>query len=290
MASKLTAQQFETLFDDVNADGKIVAPGKAGLLTMFEAHVDRSVSEEQLEEVFTTNDWSESQSFDRKAYRILVTGLFRVTFGDEEEEEQEQEEEDVNAEFEEAAAVDLANLCDVLYHREKTKDYPVVRPSDLQTEAEKESAINLLSLADKIEHVKLESYVAAARQKALAPEFERTGQWPSEPDVHSQDLKKKVSEWTYANYYVVARRFFIMESFEKKQFQHRCDEETFIPLIPPQSLEDEDRKKLAYSTYSKVKANLLPRIEKALWQAFSAIQGIVEVFDSVRFDVTEKLS
>ena len=78
------------------------------------------------------------------------------------------------------------------------------------------------------------------------------------------------------------------ESFEKKQFLHRCDGETFIPLMPPQTMQDEDRKQLAYSAYSKVKTDLLPRIDLALWQAFSAIEGIVEVLDSIRFDVTER--
>ena len=283
MASKLTAKNFEALFDKVNVDGQIDAPGKAGLVTMFEPHVDRSVSEDQLDEVFASNGWSETHSFDRDAYRILVNGLFRITFEGEDE-----EDEDVDKDFEEVQALDLANLYDILYEREQAKDYPLVRPADLPTEAEKEAAINLLSLATKIEHVKLESFVAAKRQKALEAQFARTGKWPSQPELHSQEWKKLTSEWTYENYYVVARRFFIQESFQNKQFQHRCDGDTFIPLIPPQTVKDEDQKQLAHSAYSKVNADLLPRIELALWQAFSEIEGIVEVLESIEFDVTER--
>ena len=259
--------EFERIADTSSEDGiaRLPSPGVEGLQILLASVVDGNpIGVQEVRSGYEAKGWPEDRSFIWSEVESLVEFLVKDTVHAE-------------VEMDNAHAAEVARLCDIIYKRQESKEFPLVRSTDLESEEDQEAAAMSLSLIDKIEHVKLEAYIAEERRKSLDAEFARTGNWPTEQRSDSQNWKLKEAEWNYLNHYAVVRRFLVMETFRNKKFSHRCEGDRFISLIPPQTIKDEGRKQHAHSIFSKVKDGFLPKIDVALWKAWSKIEVILQV-------------
>ena len=56
-----------------------------------------------------------------------------------------------------------------------------------------------------------------------------------------KELREGEAEWTHRNYYVALRRSLAIETLASKKVLHRWENNPFLPLIPPQTLGDEEK-------------------------------------------------
>lgn len=94
---------------------------------------------------------------------------------------------------------------------------------------------------------------------------------------NSETWKIKEAEWNYLHHYFCVRQFLALESFNNKKFLHRCEEDQFVSLIPAQTIKDKSKKQGALVAFSKVKSDFLPKIDVALWKAWSQIESLLDV-------------
>ena len=66
----------------------------------------------------------------------------------------------------------------------------------------------------------------------------------------------------------------IKESFDEQNFKHSFNDETFVPLIPPQTIPDTGKRENAVKAYQLVTPNLLPRVNKQLWSDWHEEQEV----------------
>ena len=121
---------------------------------------------------------------------------------------------------------------------------------------DQEAATMILSLLDTLEFVEIGSLIASERQKYLECERLREGVW-SDASMDLTDWKRKGDEWTYENHYPIMRQYLLQKSLNNRQFAHRFIGDQFIPLIAPQTIEDEIEKTRAFATFVKVKVEML---------------------------------
>ena len=270
--------EFERIADTSSEDGvpRMQSPGVEGLQLFLASVVDENtIGVQEVRNGYEAKSWSEDRSLIWSEVESMVEFLGEDTTR-------------VDEEVDDAHALEFARLCDTIYQRQESKEFPHVRPTDLKSEEDQEAAAISLSLIDKIEHAKMESYIAEERRRCFEAEFARTGDWPTESRSDSQNFKLKEAEWTYLNYYVVLRRFLVMQSFHNKKFAHRCDEHRFVSLIPPQTIQDEGKKQHAHSIVSKVKEEFLLKIDVALWEAWSEIEALLQVTGEDASDVFQR--
>ena len=267
--------QFQSIADTSSEESppQLINPGVEGLQVLLESVVDDNpVGVEAVRRVYKENGWADSESLTWSDVKSLVQSLGKDT-------------KDVNDYTADAHADELGHMYEIIAKRECSKEFPLVKPFELQSKEEQEAAAMSLSLIDQMEQAKLESYIAEERLKVLKAECVRTGDSPTEENADSQKWKQQEAEWNYLHYYAVLRCFLAIESFHGKKFLHRCEGDRFLSLIPPQTIKDESKKQQAHSIISKVKSEFIPMIDVALWKAWSEIETLLQVTGEDASDV-----
>ena len=255
--------------DDVD-ELRMFAPGLAGVQYFLESIVG-DVSEADVRRWYESQGLLEQQSLAWSNVEFMLT-----CWNDEQKQNVDKKGEETSEGEGENEAREIALLIDKIRERQEGKEFPIVRPSDLQDPEQQEAASMSLGLLEKIETVKIESYIAEMRHKAMECEAMKEAQW-SEQCSEPETLVMKELKWTYANYYWVVRDYLIQESMENKRFAHRCFAEQFLSLIPPQTISVQSEKEKAFATAKKVKPEYLLEIDKALWNGWREIECLLDI-------------
>ena len=263
---KLSAE-FERIALTFEEDGiaRLASPGVEGLQIFLASVVEENpIAVEEVRRGYEAKGWSEDRSLIWSEVKALVGFLVKDTVP-------------MDGVIADTHASEFAKLCETICKRQEAKVFPLVKPSDLESEEEQEAAAMSLALITQIEHGKFEFYIAEERRKNLEAEFGGTSSRSTEQVSGSQDWKLKEAEWNYSNHYPCLRWFLATESFQNKKFSHRCEGNRFLSLIPPGTIQDEEKKQHAHGTVAKVKDALLPTIDAALWKAWSEIETLIQV-------------
>jgi len=169
----------------------------------------------------------------------------------------------------EAMAKKLADLYDEIMSRAESNQFPLVKPGELETSEQKEAADITLGLIEKEEHVRIESFLQ--HQKELYFESHRG-------DV-SKPQSLQVAEWSYRYHYSNLRLFLISESLRMRKVHHRFQNDVFLPLIPPQSIQDADRKAFAIEIVKKFEPTHINDFEERFWKGWDDIAQVLEYED-----------
>lgn len=167
------SSEFERIAHKSEEDNilRLTSPGIEGFQIFLESvSVENTIGVQQIKSCFEEKKWSEARSLSWEDVESIVEFLY----GDS---KQVEETKDVD-ETMDIDASEFAELCEKIYQRQQSKEFPLVRPTDLKSEEDQEAASMSLSLMTKIEHVKIESYIAEERRKSLEAEFARSSdQW-----------------------------------------------------------------------------------------------------------------
>ena len=72
----------------------------------------------------------------------------------------------------------------------------------------------------------------------------------------------------------------VRESFEKKAFVHRIEEEKFISLISVEDITDNDKKNFSLATLSKVKGEHINAIDAKLWKEWASVEEVLDMTEA----------
>lgn len=161
----------------------------------------------------------------------------------------------------------LASLVNTISERIKAEEFPLVRPSELESIEEQEAAALTLGLVEKIEMVKLESFLAESRRVYFQ----------DEPLVLGVTHDEKVAQWSLHFHYNHMRDFIAFEALSTRIFQHRCQLGNFLPMIPPQTLQDPSKKAAALASLEKMMPTYLQSVNLNLWAAWAKMELVLEV-------------
>ena len=210
------------------------------------------VSVESLKKVFEEKGWPHDLSFKREDLATLLESLGVP----------ESEEEDLS--------YDISDLVDQIHDRAAAKEFPLLRPMDLPGEDEQSAAEQSLGLVEKMDAVKVQSYI----------DFQKQQYFESSPGDPATSIEEKHARWALRFYYKHVRDFLSSDSLDAKKFAHRFSGSTFIPLIPPQSIGDEEKKRVAVDASSSMRPEFLESLDSNLWSAWEEIAEAVELSDA----------
>ena len=214
----------ENATDSDDADEQVLhEPGVERLQELLEgclAEVEDSgvsadaVSETLVKKVFKDKGWSENKSFSKDDFDTLCQSLCSL------EENGQRMEEDVldDEDPEQDKSVKMA--------------FPLVQPTDLSDKDEQMAAEQSLKLVEKMDAVKLQSYLDLEFKKYLE----------TCPTDASTSMKQRHAHWAQSSYYNHLRNFAARDGLDSRAFTHRFVGPTFIPMIPPQSFGDEEKR------------------------------------------------
>ena len=93
-------------------------------------------------------------------------------------------------------------------------------------------------------------------------------------------LEEKHARWALRFYYKHLRAFLSSDTLDAKKFAHRFSGSTFVPLIPPLSIGDEEKKRVALDASSAMRPELLESLDSNLRSAWEEIAEVVELSDA----------
>ena len=264
-------EAVEASFDNVavhmdGADEKaLFKPGVEGLHMFLEGcrgDASRSgvcadvVSVEFLKKVFEQKGWPHDLSFNRESLASLIESL------------------GVHDSAEVDLSREICDLVDQIHDRGAAKEFPLLRPTDLPGEDEQSAAEQSLGMVDKLDALKVQSYI----------DFHKQQYFESSPGDPAIAMKEKIARWALEFYYKHLRDFLVRDSLDVKQFAHRFSGSTFIPLIPPQSIGDEQMKRVAVESLSSLRPAHLESLDINLWSAWDEIAETVKLCDADVYD------
>ena len=134
---------------------------------------------------------------------------------------------------EEGMADDFPEVEDPKQVRSVTMAFPFVRATELSGKDEQMVAEHSLKLVEKLDAVKLQSYLDLQFKKYLE----------TCPTDASTSMKQRHAHWAQSSHYNHLRDFAARDCLDSRTFTHRFVGPTFIPMIPPQSFGDEEKKR-----------------------------------------------
>eukprot|EP00959_Pyramimonas_sp_CCMP1952_P453849 9468944-Pyramimonas_sp.AAC.1 len=264
MASSTFEDEVEATFSRVAVDlegypSKVLpSPGLAGLHVFLTGCSNDDISEtidvdklsvQALSSIFDSQGWSVDMSFTLADLKVIVTSSGAVTSG--------------NCGMSES----FVHLMDIIQDRESKGEFPIVRPAELGDVEEQSAASQSLGLVEKMDAVKLQSYL----------DYQKAKYFESSPGDSDVPIRLRHARWAYTFYYQHVREYLANESLNQKSMAHHFHGSTFVPLIPPQSLGDEEQKREAFASIAKMERQDLVPFNKNLWEAWGEIAEVVEM-------------
>ena len=133
--------EFERIAETSSEDGlaQLVSSGVEGLQILLESVVDENpVGVEEVRSGYEAKGWVDNESLTWSDVESMVQFL-------------EKDTKHVNDYTADAHADELARLYDIIAKRQESKEFPLVKPTDLKSEEDQEAAAMSLSLIDQIE-------------------------------------------------------------------------------------------------------------------------------------------
>ena len=143
----------------------------------------------------------------------------------------------------------------------------MLHPTDLQDLEKQKEAQQALSLIEQLDAVKVQSYMDEQKRKYLA----------SHPVDNTTSTDEKIARWAETSYYKHLRDYIVEDSLDAQKFAHRFQDSTFIPLFPPQSIQDANKKKIAFDAVARMRVEFLPTLDQKLWSAWAEVKEVVEL-------------
>ncbi|CAK0848323.1 unnamed protein product, partial [Prorocentrum cordatum] len=149
-------------------------------------------------------------------------------------------------------ADDISTLVDELHSRAAAKEFPLIRPIELRADDEQNAAEQAVSLVEKMDAVQIQSYI----------DYQKEQYFKNSPGDPATSIDEKHALWAFNFYYKHVRDFLAKQSLDARTFAHRFAQSTFIPLISPQSIGDEEKKVFARDAASAMRPELLESLDK----------------------------
>ena len=165
MARSLNLQKLSTEFERIahtsSEDGiaRLASPGVEGLHIFFASVVGGNhIGVQEVRGGYEAKGWYEDRSLIWSEVESMVEFILKgITHSD--------------VGMPDTHTVDFAHLCEIIFKRQESNEFPLVTATDLEAEEDQEAAAMSLALIDNIEHVKLESYIAEEWRKSWEAEF-----------------------------------------------------------------------------------------------------------------------
>ena len=156
--------------------------------------------------------------------------------------------------------LDLA-LRQSIQRRVEEKQFPPVMPTELNDRDQQAVAENLLALVDEDSKDKLLTYILSYSRTETTEE-------------------NGSADWIlglYETMYKHVRIWIFTETLKSHVFPHRHHNRHFLPLVPPQILKSTEERANAVDVVREITPDMLPLIEKALWQAWEECYTVLEM-------------
>ena len=266
MSSRSLLDAIDSAFYNIatesdGAEEKILhEPGVETLHLLLEGCLDEvpdsgvsadAVSVTSVKKVFQEKAWPDDMSFTRDDLDTLFQSLC------------------IPEAEEDGMADDFPDVEDPKQERSVTMAFPLVRPTELSGKDEQMAAEQSLKLVEKIDAVKLQSYLDMKFKTYVET-------CPTDP---STTMKQKRAHWAQTSYYNHLRDFAGRDCLDSRTFTHRFVGPTFIPMIPPQSFGDEEKKRDAVDAIALMKPQFLQALDKRLWAEWEKVAEVVDLGD-----------
>ena len=162
----------------------------------------------------------------------------------------------------------LASLMEEIAKREEAKEFPLLLPEQCEGKGGEygNAAEETLSLLEKIDTVQMQSYIDRQRELYFMNSKFEDGRSPAEAKAL----------WAYRYYYKHMRDYLAVESLAHGKFAHRFNDDAFLAMIPPQTLEDPVLAREAFDTVARLKRQDVGALDKALWDEWSGLSDVLE--------------
>ena len=97
-------------------------------------------------------------------------------------------------------------------------------------------------------------------------------------------MEEQRARWAVQFYYKHRQEFITDNSLDNKKFAHHFHDSTFIPLISPQSIGDEEKKKVAVDASSSMRPEYMKTLDGNLWAAWEETAEAVKLSDANMYD------